>query len=342
MGKNTHHILTNCLEKRMNNKFNFKKALDLIKSSKKILLTMHEGPDGDDLGSVLAMRLFLKQLKKDAVCVIRGEIPQIFKFMPGWENVRQEIPDLDFDLAIFFGCNRIERSGFSALGGIATGGKKLGNFKGSIINFDHHPDNTNFGVVNIVDQEASAVAELVYYFLKFADAEINKDIATCLLTGIFFDTGGFKHANTTAESLEASAELLKKGARIDKIAHQIMGQKRPSTIKAYAKGLENTRFDPEKKMVFSVLTEEDLKEIGATDDDLEGFVELLNNIPQARFALLLRQVGDAVHGSLRSEPHKKVDVSKIAKSFGGGGHKLSSGFKIQGKLIKDKDAWRIK
>jgi phosphoesterase RecJ-like protein len=314
------------------NKLQFKKALDLIKQSKKIFLTMHEGPDGDDLGSVLAMRFFLSQLGIETVAVIKGEVPDNLKFLPGWENVEQKIPDLNFDLAIFFGCNKLERTGL----------KQLQALKQPVINFDHHPDNLNFGTVNVVDPNTSAVAELVYYFLEFAQAQITKEIATCLLTGIFTDTGGFKHANTSAEALEVAAQLLKKGARIDKIALQTMGRKRPATIKAWAKGLENARFDPEKQMVFSVLTEEDLKEIGATDEDLDGFVELLNNMPQSKFALLLRQDGEVVKGSLRSEPQKKVDVSKIARSFGGGGHKLASGFKVKGKLVKNGDAWQIK
>ncbi len=293
---------------------------------------MHEGPDGDDLGSVLAMRFFLKQLGIEVSAVIKGLVPDNLKFLPEWESIESEITKTDFDLYITFGCNKIDRTGF----------KQLENIKDPLINFDHHPDNTEFGTINIVDPKTSAVAELVYYFLDFANAHITKEIATCLLTGIFTDTGGFKHANTSAEALEVASHLLKKGARIDKIALQTMGRKRPSAIKAWAKGLENARFDPEKKMVFSVLTEEDLKEIGATDEDLDGFVELLNNMPQSKFALLLRQDGEVVRGSLRSEPHKKVDVSKIAKSFGGGGHKLASGFKIKGKLTKDGDAWRIK
>ncbi len=316
----------------MSNKLNFKKALELIKSSDKIFLTMHEGPDGDDLGSVLAMRQFLKQLGKDVFIAIKKDVPNGLKFLPGSETVKQEFPNTEFDLAILFGCNKLERTGY----------KELQNFKQPMISFDHHPDSTNFATVNVVDPKTAAVAELVYYFLQFADAEITKDIATSLLTGIFTDTGGFKHANTSADALEVASNLLKKGARIDKIAMQTMGKKRPSAIKAWAKGLENARFDPSKRMVFSVLTEEDLKEIGATDEDLDGFVELLNNMPQAKFALLLRQDGEVVRGSLRSEPHKKVDVSKIAKSFGGGGHKMASGFKIKGKLVKDGDAWKIK
>jgi phosphoesterase RecJ-like protein len=253
-------------------------------------------------------------------------------FLPGSDEI-VEPESLDgFDLFVIFGCNKIERTGI----------KQLASLQVPSINFDHHPDNTNFATVNVVDPQTSAVAELIYYFLKFADAEIDKEIATCLLTGIFTDTGGFKHANTTAEVLEVASELLKKGARIDKIATQTMGRKRPQALKAWARGLENARFDPEKRMVFSILTEEDLKEIGATDEDLEGFVELLNNMPQARFALLLRQDGEVVKGSLRSEPSKQVDVSKIAKSFGGGGHKLASGFKVKGKLVKQGDNWQIK
>ncbi|MEO8065871.1 MAG: bifunctional oligoribonuclease/PAP phosphatase NrnA [Candidatus Doudnabacteria bacterium] len=316
----------------MNNKLQFKKALDLIKSSDRILLTTHEGTDGDDLGSALAMFGYLKQIGKKARLVIKGGVPTNLVFLPDSSEVGSQLNDADADLVIAFGCNKIERTGF----------KQLQNIDSPIINFDHHPDNTNFGAVNVVDPTTAAVAELVYYFLMFAEAEIDKNMATAMMTGIFTDTGGFKHANTSAEALFVAAELLKKGARIDKIALQTMGKKRPATIKAWAKGLENARFDPEKKMVFSVLTEEDLKDIGATDEDLDGFVELLNNMPQARFALLLRQDGGVVKGSLRSEPEKKVDVSKIAKSFGGGGHKLASGFKINGKLERDGDNWRIK
>jgi phosphoesterase RecJ-like protein len=316
----------------MNNKLEFKKALELIKKADRILLTTHEGTDGDDLGSALAIFNYLKQLHKSAKVVIKGGVPSNLIFLPASDEVESYLEELDADLVMTFGCNKITR----------TGWKQFEHLNIPIINFDHHPDSTNFGTVNVIDPKTSAVAELIYYFLTFAEAEITKEIATCLLTGIFTDTGGFKHANTTSEALEVAAELLKRGARIDKIAFQTMGKKRPAAIKAYARGLENARFDTEKKMVFSVLTEDDLKEVGATDEDLEGFVELLNSLPQAKFALLLRQDGDTVKGSLRSEPHKKVDVSKIAKMFGGGGHKLASGFKVSGKLIREGDAWQIK
>ena len=304
----------------------------MINQSDRIFLTTHEGTDGDDLGSALGMYWFLKSIGKQVEIVIKDGVPPRYFFLEGHEVVNETFKSPDFDLVITFGCNKIARTGFKQLEGI----------KVPIINFDHHPDNTNFGTINIVDPETSSVAELVYYFLKFVDAEINQKIATCILSGIVFDTGGFKHENTTSESLEVSAQLMKRGARIDKIVFHLFGTKSPKAIKAWSRGLENARFDPEKKMIFSVITSDDLKELGDEEDMFEGFVEMLNTVPHARFALFLHQDGDFVKGSLRSEPHKKVDVSKIAKSFGGGGHKLASGFKVKGKLVREGDNWRIK
>jgi phosphoesterase RecJ-like protein len=310
----------------------FDEAWGLISRSNRIFLTTHEGTDGDDLGSLLAANFALATRNKITAAAVKGGVPNNLVFLPGSEQVANTLPEGPFDLMITFGCNNLVRTGF----------EQIQAWNIPIINFDHHPDNRNFGTVNVVDPSTSAVAELVYYFLIHSHIEITSQIATCLLTGIFTDTGGFKHANTTAAALEVSAHLLKKGARIDRIAYQTMGRKRPQTIKAWAKALANTRFDADKKLVFSVLTEEDLKDIGASDEDLDGFVELINNIPQARFALLLRQDGEMVKGSLRSEPYKGVDVSKIARSFGGGGHKLASGFKIKGRLTQDGAVWRVK
>ena len=150
----------------MKNKLQFKKALDLIHQSQRICLTTHEGTDGDDLGSALAMYGFLLQQKKSVTLTIKGGVPANLSFLPGHDQVLEEAAQ--FDLLITFGCNKISRTGL----------KSFESFSGPLINFDHHPDNTNFGQVNVVDPETSAVAELVYYFLKFAEAEITKEIAT--------------------------------------------------------------------------------------------------------------------------------------------------------------------
>ena len=295
-------------------------------------MTTHESTDGDDLGSLLAIKQAVSGPDTHVTAAVKKGVPVTLKFLPGSNEVLDKFVPGTYDLLVIFGCTNLKRPGFDELAG----------FQGKILNIDHHPDNGNFGTINLVDPNTAAVAELVYYFLRSNKAKIDHKIATCLLTGIFTDTGGFKHANTTAEVLEVASILMKKGARIDKIATQTYGQKRPQALKAWSKALENTRFDPTEKMIFSVLTQEDLDELGATDEDLKGFVELLNNVPQARFAMLLTQDGDAVKGSLRSEPHKGADVSALAHSFGGGGHKLAAGFKVKGKLTKKGKTWQIK
>jgi phosphoesterase RecJ-like protein len=269
---------------------------------------------------------------KDVHIGIKGGVPHTLKFLPGSAVVKDAFENRPYDLALIFGCNKLSRTGIPELDGHPA--RK--------INFDHHPDNSSFADINVVDPDTAAVAEMMYYFFKSNDAvKIDRDIATCLLTGIFTDTGGFQHSNTTSKVYEVAGELLKKGARIDTISQETFGNKRPQTLKAWARALENTRFDPEKKMVFSVMTDDDMTAVGAVDEDLTGFVTIINHIPQAKFALLLRQSGDEVRGSLRSDPHKDTDVNKIAKVFGGGGHKYASGFKIKGKLVRGETGWKI-
>lgn len=312
-------------------KAEMKKALRLIEQSKSIFLTTHEGTDGDDLGSLLAMRGALLKMKKNVKAAVSKGVPEALKFLPGANQVEDKLDNAEFDLVMTFGCNQIARTALT----------QLRKFTGPVINVDHHPDNKLFGKVNIVEPSTSSVAELMYYFFQVCDIEIDKNIATCLLTGIFTDTGGFKHANTTAETLKVASELMKKGALISRISKSIIGQNNPAAHKIWARALENTRFDTDKGLVYAVVTEDDFRETGATDDDLAGFVTFLNSIPQARYALLLRQDGEVVRGSLRSELDRGVDVNKIAATFGGGGHKLASGFKIKGKLVREGQGFKI-
>lgn len=316
----------------MKNNPDFKKAWAAFNGAEKIFLSTHEGTDGDDLGSLLAIRLVLERMGKQVDSAVKGGVPHTLKFLPSSSHVKSEFENQPYDLVVTFGCNTIERTGFSEL--LSHSAQK--------INFDHHPDNRMFAHINIVEPKTAAVAELVFYFLKSnPEVLIDRDIATALLTGIFSDTGGFKHSNTSPEVYEVAAELLKRGARIDRIARETMSSRRPQTLHAWARALENARFDPDKKMAFSVMTAEDMAEVEAQDEDLAGFVTVLNHIPQAKFALFLRQHGDEIKGSLRSDPHKKTDVSQIAKFFGGGGHKYASGFKIKGRLAKVGKGWQI-
>lgn len=312
---------------------NFKKAGELINSSKSILLTMHERMDGDDGGSILAMHHFLESLGKQVVSVIKYGVPPTLQFLPGSHKIQEEIKHQNFDLLIIFGCADKGR----------IGNQEIADLKIQSINIDHHPDNTYFGEINIVDSAKSSVAELVYDLFSYNNWLITKEIATCLLTGIITDTGSFMHGNTKDSTLKAAARLLGKGAVSHKIIKHAYKSKDLKILKAWGKAMENSRFDEKNKMIYSVFTEKDLGEIGDLPKAaFEGFVETLNAIPEAKFAMFLKQDGEIIKGSLRSDQFKNIDVSRIAKLFGGGGHRLAAGFSVAGKLIKDETGkWKI-
>ena len=301
----------------------FPKAKQLLNDSNNILLTMHERMDGDDGGSVLAFLHWLKLQNKTVTAVIKYGVPEALGFLPGSIQIQEKLPDEKYDLLVTFGCATLERTGLGELSGL----------KLPTINIDHHPDNGFFGEANLVDKDKSSVAELVYDFFNFCGWRINHDIATCLLTGIITDTGSFMHANTQSSTLQAAADLVRKGARTSKIIKHTFKNKNPGVLKAWAKAMENSQFDPENKIITAALTSEELAELGELPKSaFEGFVETLNTVPEAKFALFIRQDGPVIKGSLRSDSHKNVDVSKIARLFGGGGHKLAAGFSLNGKL----------
>jgi phosphoesterase RecJ-like protein len=311
----------------------FEQAKNLIDQSNSILLTMHERMDGDDGGALLAMGIHLEKMGKRVTYAVKKGVPPNLSFLPGVEKILDDAPNLNYDLLITFGCSDLER----------TGSETIKQFNNQTINFDHHPDNTYFGHVNVVDPKKSSVAELVYDFFNFNKWLITKDIATCLLTGIITDTGGFMHSNTQSSTLAAAGQLLRKGAQSHKIIRQTYKSKSPQILKAWGRAMENSYYDEKNKIIYSVMTEKDLAEFTSLPQAaFEGFTETLNTMPEAKFAMFLRQDGGVIKGSLRSDTFKNIDVSKIAHIFGGGGHKLAAGFSVAGKLMKDEmGKWRV-
>lgn len=311
----------------------FQQATILINEHKRILLTMHERMDGDDGGALLGLGAQLEKMGKLVTYAIKKGVPPSLAFLPGTEKILDDIDTKNFDLLITFGCSSKDR----------CGSMKMMALDVPILNIDHHPDNQKFGHVNVVDHKKSSVAELVYDFFIYNDWPITKDIATCLLTGIITDTGSFMHANTQSSTLKTSADLMRKGAHISKIIKHTYKSKSPSVLKAWGKALENSYYDDKHKIIYSVMTEGDLSKFGELPQAaFEGFVETLNTVPEAKFAMFLKQDGKIIKGSLRSDIFKNIDVAKIAHIFGGGGHKLAAGFSVAGKLMKDDGGkWRV-
>jgi phosphoesterase RecJ-like protein len=311
----------------------FNKARAALDRAQRILLTTHERTDGDDLGSVLALAHHLKETGKTVTLAIKDGVPPSLRFLKGSEWVIENPGIMDYDLIVISGCSEIRR----------CGNPKIIESKIPKLNIDHHPDNQLYGDINVVDAKKSAVAELVYDFFKYCRWTITPAIASCLLTGIFTDTGSFMHSNTESSTLQAAAQLMKKGARIDTITKHTYKGKTPATLRAWGKALENAYYNEKEQIIYSIMTEDDLAQVGGiAAGAFEGLVETLNKVPEARFAIFLKQDGNVIKGSLRSDVHKGTNVSEIAHQFGGGGHKWASGFSVIGKLVKtEQGKWQV-
>ncbi|HYF05758.1 MAG TPA: DHH family phosphoesterase [Patescibacteria group bacterium] len=305
----------------------FTDAHDLIIQSKNILLTTHESTDGDDFGTVSALALYIQSLGRQATFAINGDIPKQLSYLPtaSWQLATQ---DTGFDLVIASGCSNKKRINIPWIEALEK----------PFINFDHHIDNTRYGTVNVVDAAKSSVAELVYDFFKFLKVAITSQMATCMLTGIFTDTGSFMHSSTQSSTYVAAGELLKLGANMPKIARWNYKNKTKRVLKAWGQVIQDAQINPKNNLIFSAIPREGNP---LPNSSYEGLVETLVKAEEAKFSLLLKEDGEFVKGSLRSDPHKNIDVQKIASKMGGGGHKWASGFKLKAKLKKTDKGFRV-
>lgn len=305
----------------------------VMRESTKILLIAHSRPDGDTSGSVLALKEYIKSLGKQVDIACPDPFPDFLK--PISEEQFQSPDNLnlaEYDLII--ACDSVER-------GFAKIQTKLREKQITAV-IDHHPDITIVGDITIVDPEFSSVCEIIYEFFAFNKIEITKMMATFLLMGILSDTGTFQHANTTARVMEISSNLMKRGATISKIIETTFSNKKISTLKLWGKAFEKAKINPKNGMIVSVLTKKDLEECNAGGEDIAQVSSILNTVPGTKFSLILSErEGGIIKGSLRSEEYKEVDVSAMAHQFGGGGHKLASGFEVKGKIVETENGWEI-
>lgn len=311
---------------------NLQQAATLIQNANRILLVSHRRPDGDTLGASCALSMVLKQLNKSAVLACIDEIPGRLKFIPETENFVKEFNIYDFDLIIISDAGAHHMTGFH---------EKYPDFlskKVPIINIDHHSGNDMFGTVNIVDPHASAATSIIWKLFKYLPVSLTKNIALALLAGIYNDTGGMMHSNTTQETFEIASQLSSLGVSVSEVVSPLFKQATFSQLKLWGHILESLKQN-DQKVLSSVVTESDLKTIGAHSSDTGGIVDLMNTVPNSKFTMLLAEDEGVVKGSLRTQ-RNDVDVANIAGQFGGGGHKKAAGFRVNGKLEKQ-IVWKI-
>jgi len=289
---------------------------DLVSSSKTAILAAHVDPDGDTLGSMIALALILRKLGLKCTLYSADGIPKSYRFLPHAEEVLDRPPKEDFDLLITVDASDISR----------IGPKKITAKK--VINIDHHPDNTNFGDINYVEL-LSAVAEQVYNLARKLGVEIDKEIATLLYISIITDTGNFRYSNTLPSTFMVARELVEHGANPSTCATQVYDNHSIEGLKILAQALLNIKSVKKGKVVYSLITHQMIVECGAHGEDLVGIIDHLRTVETAEVAIMFRE---EERGKYKVNFRSKgaVNVSKIAKAFGGGGHVQASGCVIEG------------
>jgi len=313
------------------------KIVSKIRNFQNFLLMIHEEPDGDTLAATIAIFLVLKGLAKNTAMVCKDPVPKPFLFLPETSEIRQDILFGDWEVIIIVDCGDLKRTGFPERL------KKFAKYTKNLINIDHHPKNDLWKIANLnfIDQSASSASEMVWEIFQKLEIMIDKDIATALLTGVYTDTGGFKHSNTTPKTLKIAAELLNSGAKLKQITQNVTLNKSIAAMRLWGVALSRINKNQELQIISSVITQKDLEDCGATLADLAGVVNLMNAIPDSKAAFLFYEIGEGLfRASLRTEKDN-VDVSEIAKLFGGGGHKKAAGFAIKADLRLDRQGWEI-
>ena len=291
-------------------------AVEFLKNFKgKILLASHENPDGDTVGSALALYLYLKKLGKEVYVGCKDPVPYYLKFLPSWQDYITLPTDNNFDLCVVVDAAHKGRIGAPV---------KAKQF----MRIDHHKGGEFYGEQDIVDVEAPATASVVYYLLKNWDPNlIDRDIATCLYTGIASDTGFFVNSNTDKRALKEAYELVENyNVNPHLVAVNIKERNPVRRIKLLSKALETLKLHFGGKVASMYVLKEWLEKLGATYEDTEGFVNYARSIDGVNVALFVIEREDHWKISLRSKEF--TDVSKICERLGGGGHKYAAGCRL--------------
>jgi phosphoesterase RecJ-like protein len=294
-----------------------------IKAHERFVVTTHENPDGDALGSLLATKLTLEALGKEAGMYLSGVVPlpQEYHFMPLEELGRGPAPDLAGRVLFAVDCANEKRLGPDS--------HALLDSARFVVNIDHHHDNSRFGDVNLVLPEASSTGEILRDLIRELGVELTPEIAEALYIAIVTDTGRFQYSNTTAKSLRLAAELVEAGADVHRVFQGVYENVAFAKLKLLARALEHAEVLEGGRVIVSHLEREDFERAGAEEPFSEGIIDYLRAVEGAEIAALIREPpsgnGPLRRVSLRTT-EEDLDVSAIARKSGGGGHRQAAGF----------------
>ncbi|MGI4758155.1 MAG: DHH family phosphoesterase [Janthinobacterium lividum] len=293
--------------------------LQTLAAHSRFLVVSHARPDGDAVGSVLAMGAMLQQMGKTVDLVLADPVPSVYRTLPEVDRIRvaRVVDSQLYDAAVILECDGTERTGISGLDGML------------VINIDHHRTGCNYGSLNWIDPDADAVAAMVYDLACAAGVEVTAAMATCLYTALMTDTGSFTYPGTSAETFTLAHALIDLGAKADTVARDVLYSVPAARI--HLLGLALSRVRIVGPIAWTYITQADLEQLSATDEDSEGTVNYLISIAGVEAAAFLRELAgepQQFRTSLRSK--SRVDVSRVASGCGGGGHSNAAGCNLAG------------
>jgi phosphoesterase RecJ-like protein len=323
--------------KAIMNDSNTQAIIDQLHRSQKVLVASHTSPDGDAIGSLLAIGLALKQMQKRVCMHNESVIPAVYRFLPHVSAIEQQVEVIDdFDTVIILDCGTMMR-----IGAIAD---RLSTAP-IVINIDHHVTNTRFGHMQWINPNACATSEMVYHLIKALPVTFDCIMATAIYTGILTDTGSFRFSNTNQTAFAICAEMIAKGANPYEVAKHVYGTYSLGRIKLLNLALDSLEISANGKLSIMTLSQHMLKETRTQAEDIDGIINYARRIEDVEVAALIHELENKdnrlpegcgnYHVSLRSDG--MVDVASIAARFGGGGHAGAAGFSAQMPLVELKE-----
>jgi len=298
------------------------RAVEELRAGERFLLTTHEGPDGDALGSLLALHNVLEQLGKDSLMFLAAKefpLPVEYRFLPLTDVFHEPPADLVDRTLVFLDCGNIDRMPVDFL---RREGARL-------LNIDHHHDNTRFGTINLVDTAASCTAEILFEIAKRLGAVITPEIASALYVGLVTDTGKFMYENTSPAAHRMAAELVEAGVDVNDIYRRLYERVPTEKLRLLARALDKVERYDDGRVAITYISADDYAATGAGEELTEGVIDFLRALEGAEVAAVIRDKTDGGRSarkvSLRSSDGA-VDVSAIARLHGGGGHRRAAGF----------------
>ncbi|MFH1187292.1 MAG: bifunctional oligoribonuclease/PAP phosphatase NrnA [bacterium] len=300
-----------------------------IQQAGNILMVGHKAPDEDCLGAICALSCYFDSIGKNHTIFNFDKIFENFNYLSGIDKITNDINEIQtkvFDLILVLDTGSLEYSGIKDY--LEKAQKEV-----FIINIDHHKSNSNFGHINLVESNASSVSEIIYNLFQYNKVYITKEMANCLLTGIIADSDNFSNAATTVESMNAASYLLTHGGRLPKIVKNTYKNKSLTSLKLWGIVLSRLKQNKKYNVAYTYVTHDDLQKYNVAKETIEGIANFLNKLAGHKVIFFIKEKDPGeITVSMRTN-NNLIDVSKLAKMIGGGGHRKAAGFSVKGKIV---------